>query len=93
MWLTGGTRPRREIRVLNRVAAMLLTMDMRIIAFVTDTAPVARILTHFGEPPRPPPITPTRGPPAWEDAPQPMPDWDLLGQPEPDFEFDQRVAW
>jgi hypothetical protein len=21
-----------------------------------------------------------------------MPDWDLLGQPEPDFEFDQRIG-
>jgi len=29
----------------------------------------------------------------WEDAPEPMPDWDLLGQPEPDFGFDQRIAW
>ncbi len=67
--------------------------DMRIVAFIAEAAPVERILNHIGEPPRPPPITPARGPPAWEDAPQPMPDWDLLGQPEPDFEFDQRVAW
>jgi hypothetical protein len=67
--------------------------DMRIIAFITDVAPVERILTHIGEPSRPPPIAPARGPPAWEDAPEPMPDWDLLGPPEPDFEFDQRVAW
>ena len=30
----------------------------------------------------------------WEDAPEPMPDWDLLGQPEPaDFGFAQRIAW
>ena len=33
------------------------------------------------------------GPPAWDDAPEPMPDWDLLAQPAPDFEFDQRVSW
>jgi hypothetical protein len=66
--------------------------DMRIIAFVTDTAPVEQILTHIGEPPRPPPISPARGPPAWDEAPEPMPDWDLLQQPEPDFEFDQRVS-
>jgi hypothetical protein len=26
-------------------------------------------------------------------VPEPMPDWDLLKQPEPDFEFDQRVSW
>jgi hypothetical protein len=25
-------------------------------------------------------------------ATEPMPDWDLFGQSEPDFEFDQRVA-
>ena len=32
-------------------------------------------------------------PPAWEDNLGPMPDWDLLKQPEPDVEFDQRVSW
>jgi hypothetical protein len=29
---------------------------------------------------------PARGPPAWDDAPEPMPDWDLRQQPESDFE-------
>jgi hypothetical protein len=33
------------------------------------------------------------GPPARDDAPEPVRDWDLLGQPEPDVEFDQRVSW
>jgi len=66
---------------------------MRIIAFVTDAAPVKQILTHIGEPPRPPPISPACGPPARDEAPEPMPGWDLLQQPEPDFEFDQRVSW
>jgi hypothetical protein len=32
-------------------------------------------------------------PPAWDDDLGPMPDWDLLKQPEPGFEFDQRVSW
>jgi hypothetical protein len=32
-------------------------------------------------------------PPAWEDAPKAVPDWNLFGQPKPDVEFDQRVAW
>ena len=35
----------------------------------------------------------TAHPPAWDDAPEPAADWDLLQQPEPDFEFDQRVSW
>jgi hypothetical protein len=47
----------------------------------------------LGEPTEPPPIGPARGPPGWDDAPEPVPDCDLLGQPEPDVEFDQRVSW
>jgi hypothetical protein len=66
--------------------------DMRLIAFATDAAPIERILTHIGEPPRPPPIAPACGPPAREDASEWVPDGDLLAQPEPDFEFDQCVA-
>jgi hypothetical protein len=98
--------------------------DRRIIAVITEAALVEQILTHLGEPPRPPPISPARPcaapwvesgllrlgtspnhpgsvvrcfsaahPPAWDEAPEPMPDWDLLKQPEPDFELDQRVSW
>jgi hypothetical protein len=70
------------------------TADIRrIIAFITEAAPVERILTHIGEPSRPPQVAPARGPPTGDGAPEPMPDWDLLAQPAPDFEFDQRVAW
>ena len=65
----------------------------RIIAFINDAAPVERILGYIGEPSRPPPIAPARGQLAWDDAPEPVPDWDLLGQPEPDVEFDQRLSW
>jgi len=36
-------------------------------------------------------MSPARGPPTWDDAPEP--DWDYLQQPEPDFEFDQRAVW
>jgi hypothetical protein len=67
--------------------------DMRIVAFVTAAAPVQRILAHIGEHTEPPPIAPARGPPGWDDDLGPMPDWDLLAQPEPDIEFDQRVSW
>jgi hypothetical protein len=28
-----------------------------------------------------------------DDAPEPMAGLDVLGQPEPDVEFDQRIAW
>jgi hypothetical protein len=67
--------------------------DMRIIAFVTEAAPVKQILTHIGEPPRPPPISPARGRPAWDVAAEQPPDWDLFGQPEPDSQFDLRIGW
>jgi hypothetical protein len=48
--------------------------DMCIIAFITDSAPVEWILTHIGEPPRPPEVAPARGPPIGKNAPEPMPD-------------------
>jgi hypothetical protein len=67
--------------------------QVRIVAFITEAAPVAQILTHIGEPPRPPPISPARGPPAWDEAPEPVLDWDLVAQPEPELEFDQRITW
>jgi hypothetical protein len=65
---------------------------MRIIASITEAVPVERIPSYIGELSRPPPIAPARGPPAWEYAPEPVPDSDCREQPEPDFAFDQRVA-
>jgi hypothetical protein len=74
--------------------------EMRIIAFVTETAPVQRILDHTGEPATPPPIAPARGPPSWEEDDsgalflnEERCTGDLLAQPEPEYEFDQRVNW
>jgi hypothetical protein len=90
---------------------------MRLMAFITEAAPIERSLAHIGGPPRPPSIASRRWavllrwgtspntpgsvvrcfsvahPPALEGAPEPIPDWYLLGQPEPDVEFDQRVSW
>ena len=40
----------------------------------------------------PAPTAPARRPPAWDVAPERLLDWDLLGQPEPDFEYDQRMS-
>ena len=40
--------------------------DIRLIAFMTDPAPIRKILTHLGEPLEPPPLAPDPGPPtAW----------------------------
>jgi hypothetical protein len=67
---------------------------MRIIAFVTEAAPLRRILLALGEPPEPPPISPARGPPAWDDPPVDLvPDWDALAQSSPEYVFDQEVQW
>ena len=67
---------------------------MRIIAFVTETAPVRRILLALGEPAEPPRIAPARGPPAWDDPPVDLvPDWNALAQPQPEYVFDQEVQW
>jgi hypothetical protein len=63
--------------------------DMRIIAFITEAAPVEQILLALGEPSRSPLIAPARGPPACDDdESEPLPEWDLIAQPEPGFEFD-----
>ena len=68
--------------------------DMRIVAFITEAAPVRRILNHIGEPAEPPRISPARGPPAWDDPPvEAVPDWDALAQPQPEYVFDQQVQW
>ncbi|NNM68559.1 MAG: IS91 family transposase [Gallionella sp.] len=73
--------------------------QMRIIAFITDASTVRKILDHIGESVQPPRIAPARGPPLWEleQAHRHQagndPQWDSAAQPEPEFEFDQRVAW
>ena len=49
------------------------------------------ILAHLGEPVDPPCIAPAHGPPLWETAGSG--DDELLIQPLPEYEFDQRIAW
>ena len=41
--------------------------QMRIIAFITHSADIRRILDHIGVESQPPPIAPARGPPLWDD--------------------------
>ena len=64
---------------------------MKIIAFIDEGEVIREILTHLGKPVDPPRIAPAHGPPLWEAAGQCGDD--LLIQPLPEFEFDQRIAW
>jgi hypothetical protein len=67
---------------------------MRIIAFLTDTASVTRMLQHLGEPTQPPPVSPARGPPQWEESFDQSPVYDpSQGEPDLGFEFNQTVSW
>jgi len=74
--------------------------ELRIIAFLTDPAPVRAILDHLGLPNHPPPLAPGRGPPAFATEPDldtsdfdfdQSPAFDPTNpEPIPEFEFDQR---
>ncbi|MEJ2387224.1 MAG: hypothetical protein P8Y27_07915 [Chromatiaceae bacterium] len=68
--------------------------DMRIVAFITEAAPLEHILTPIGEPAQPPPIAPARGPPACDEGlADAVADGDALAQPEPAYLLDQQVQW
>ena len=76
----------------------LCQSPMRIIAFITDTGTVRKILDHLGASTQPPRIAPARGPPLWEAAMAQEQvgndlEWDMSAQPVPEFEFDQSIAW
>jgi hypothetical protein len=66
--------------------------EMRIIAFVTGAPALQSILTHLGEPTSPPEVAPARGPPLWDQAPEPLANWDDAPAPVPEFVFDQRLG-
>jgi hypothetical protein len=64
---------------------------MEIISFITDPLTVQAILNPVGEPIKPPPIAPARGPPVWEMLDQePVLD---TAQPELEYNFDQTLNW
>lgn len=72
---------------------------MRIIAFITHSADIRHILDHIGVASERPHITAARGPPLWDECDaqagegsQVGPDWDLVPQPAPGFEVDQRIS-
>jgi hypothetical protein len=67
--------------------------DMRIVAFITESAPVQRILNHIGEPAEGPRIAPACGPPMWDDGRDSFPDWDSMAKPNFEYVVDQQVQW
>ena len=75
--------------------------QMRIIAFITFSADIQKILEHIGVGPEAPRITPAREPPLWDecgaqdvgDGVEALPDWDLANQSPPDYPDDQRTTW
>ncbi|MES9858571.1 MAG: transposase [Sedimenticola sp.] len=68
--------------------------EMRIIAFVTESEPVGRILRHIGEPDCAPVITPARGPPDFCLELDQSQAWADDGvDPVAVFEYDQTVSW
>jgi hypothetical protein len=53
--------------------------DIRLISFITEPGPIRKILTHLGEPLKPPPISPARGPPTdWRELMQVHDDRDIF---------------
>ena len=93
------------LRILARIyetlplVCPLCQSQMHIIAFITEGSSVRKILDHIGESAVPPKVAPARGPPLWElaQAQRHRADndsqWESAAQPEPVFEFDQRVVW
>ncbi|APW46082.1 tnpA [Rhodoferax antarcticus ANT.BR] len=77
---------------------------MRIIAFITFSADIQKILEHIGVDPEAPRITPARGPPLWVECGaqesqeqgegvEAEPDSDLANQSPPEYLDDQRTDW
>ena len=71
--------------------------EMKIIAFISESCDVKKILDHLGESTVPPRIAPARGPPLWKLSAASAqtgndPEWGTA-EPAPEIEFDQSVAW
>jgi len=68
--------------------------DLRIIAFITTTDTIERILEHIGEPTTPPPIAPARAPPGQQLEIDQTPSYALDAvDPIPDLDLDQSQQW
>jgi hypothetical protein len=65
---------------------------MSILAFLTDPPVVSAILLHLDLPPRPPPLSPARGPPQGDFLLDQTAAFDPADAgPDPDFEVDQSL--
>ena len=67
--------------------------QMRIIAFVTDAPALHPSSPTWASPPPRPKWPRARGPPLWDQAPEPLAHWDDAPAPVPEFVFDQRLSW
>ena len=67
--------------------------ELRSSAFITAALIVQKILTQVGEPTSAPRLAKARGPPLWAMQDAATGETDSQVQPEPDYPFDQRVAW
>jgi hypothetical protein len=75
--------------------------QMRIIAFITFSADILKILDPIGVDTEAPRIAPARGPPQWDDCGaqatgegvEAKPNWDMTSQSAPDYPDDQRTTW
>ena len=74
---------------------------MHLIALITFSADIHKILDQIGVETQAPRITPARGPPLWEgegaqergEGVEALPDWDSAAQPALDYPADQRTTW
>ena len=74
--------------------------QMRLIAFITASVQIRRIMDHICVESEPRRISPARGPPLWHDCDAHVgegvaaePNSELAAQPAPDYEVDQRINW
>ena len=67
--------------------------EVRLIAFVTEVAPIREILQHIGEPTKPPRVHPPRAPPDGSDEPRGVDLEAELSQDHFEYEFDQTLTW
>jgi len=68
--------------------------EMKIIAFVTETAPIRKILRHIGEREHAPAISPSRDPPIFcTEIDQTQYGDDHAAKPITEYEFDQTLSW